>query len=326
MPVELKVPSVGESITEVQIGAWLKREGEPVRKDETLVEIESDKATVELPAPADGVLTQIAEEARRDGARRRSDRLHGRKGCGADCDNGARRGASDDAASRRSSPSPRRQRQPARAPNRSDTIEAANRPWPAQPQAAGEAAQLRRRAPVAAPQQTAASGTRHAQDASHDAPQASRRRDHDRAGRRRDRRGRRSRADEPDPAAHRRAAGRSAADRGAADHVQRNRHVGRDGAARREPGACFKRTYGVKLGFMSFFVKAVVDALKHVPRVNAEIRGTDIVYRNYYDIGIAVGGGKGLVVPVLRNAERIELRRDRAGHRRLRRSGPRRTS
>ncbi len=61
--------------------------------------------------------------------------------------------------------------------------------------------------------------------------------------------------------------------------------------------------YGVKLGFMSFFVKAAVDALKIVPQLNAEVREPHIVYRNYYDIGVAVGGGKGLVVPVLRNAE-----------------------
>lgn len=65
----------------------------------------------------------------------------------------------------------------------------------------------------------------------------------------------------------------------------------------------FEKKYGVKLGFMSFFVKAAVDALKQFPAVNAEIRGETIVYRNYYDIGIAVGGGKGLVVPILRNAE-----------------------
>ena len=58
---------------------------------------------------------------------------------------------------------------------------------------------------------------------------------------------------------------------------------------------------------MSFFVKAAIDALKLVPAVNAEIRGTDIVYKNYYDIGVAVGGGKGLVVPVLRNAERLSF-------------------
>jgi 2-oxoglutarate dehydrogenase E2 component (dihydrolipoamide succinyltransferase) len=65
----------------------------------------------------------------------------------------------------------------------------------------------------------------------------------------------------------------------------------------------YQEKYGVKLGFMSFFVKAVVDALKMVPQVNAEIREPHVVYKNYYDIGIAVGGGKGLVVPILRNAE-----------------------
>jgi hypothetical protein len=79
-----------------------------------------------------------------------------------------------------------------------------------------------------------------------------------------------------------------------------------DGKLRKIPTrirASYKERHGVKLGFMSFFVKAVVDALKAVPAVNAEIRGDQIVYRHYYDIGIAVGGGKGLVVPVLRNAE-----------------------
>ncbi|MGH7681657.1 MAG: 2-oxoglutarate dehydrogenase complex dihydrolipoyllysine-residue succinyltransferase, partial [Candidatus Eiseniibacteriota bacterium] len=72
----------------------------------------------------------------------------------------------------------------------------------------------------------------------------------------------------------------------------------------REP---FLERFGVKLGFMSFFVKATIDALMQFPQVNAEIRGKEIVYRNYYDIGIAVGGGKGLVVPVLRGAERMSF-------------------
>jgi 2-oxoglutarate dehydrogenase E2 component (dihydrolipoamide succinyltransferase) len=67
----------------------------------------------------------------------------------------------------------------------------------------------------------------------------------------------------------------------------------------------FTKKYSIKLGFMSFFVKAAVDALKQFPSVNAEVRGTDIVYHNYFDIGVAVGGGKGLVVPVLRNVERM---------------------
>jgi 2-oxoglutarate dehydrogenase E2 component (dihydrolipoamide succinyltransferase) len=69
----------------------------------------------------------------------------------------------------------------------------------------------------------------------------------------------------------------------------------------------FKAKYGIKLGFMSFFVKAVIDALKLVPQVNGEVRGYDLVYHNYYDIGIAVGGGKGLVVPVIRNADQLSF-------------------
>jgi 2-oxoglutarate dehydrogenase E2 component (dihydrolipoamide succinyltransferase) len=69
----------------------------------------------------------------------------------------------------------------------------------------------------------------------------------------------------------------------------------------------FTQKYGIKLGFMSFFVKASIEALRMIPQVNAEVRGTDIVYRNYYDIGVAVGGGKGLVVPILRNAERMSF-------------------
>jgi 2-oxoglutarate dehydrogenase E2 component (dihydrolipoamide succinyltransferase) len=69
----------------------------------------------------------------------------------------------------------------------------------------------------------------------------------------------------------------------------------------------FTAKYGVKLGFMSFFLKAAVEALKAIPQVNAEIRGNDVVYHRYYDIGVAIGGGKGLVVPVLRNAERMSF-------------------
>jgi 2-oxoglutarate dehydrogenase E2 component (dihydrolipoamide succinyltransferase) len=69
----------------------------------------------------------------------------------------------------------------------------------------------------------------------------------------------------------------------------------------------FLKKHGVKLGFMSFFVKAAIEALKAIPGVNAEIQGDHITYRNYQDIGIAVGGGKGLVVPILRNAERLSF-------------------
>jgi 2-oxoglutarate dehydrogenase E2 component (dihydrolipoamide succinyltransferase) len=78
-------------------------------------------------------------------------------------------------------------------------------------------------------------------------------------------------------------------------------------ALRTEFGEAFLKKHNVKLGFMSFFVKATVEALKQVPVVNAEVRETNIVYHNYYDIGVAIGGGKGLVVPVLRNTERLSF-------------------
>jgi 2-oxoglutarate dehydrogenase E2 component (dihydrolipoamide succinyltransferase) len=69
----------------------------------------------------------------------------------------------------------------------------------------------------------------------------------------------------------------------------------------------FQHRHSVKLGLMSFFVKAAIDALKLIPELNAEIRGADVIYRRYYDIGIAVGSGRGLVVPVLRNAEQLSF-------------------
>jgi 2-oxoglutarate dehydrogenase E2 component (dihydrolipoamide succinyltransferase) len=78
-------------------------------------------------------------------------------------------------------------------------------------------------------------------------------------------------------------------------------------ALRKQYGEAFQQKYNVKLGFMSFFVKAAIEALKQFPAVNAEVRGSDIVYKNYFDIGIAIGSGKGLVVPVLKNAERMSF-------------------
>jgi 2-oxoglutarate dehydrogenase E2 component (dihydrolipoamide succinyltransferase) len=79
------------------------------------------------------------------------------------------------------------------------------------------------------------------------------------------------------------------------------------GSLRKEFGEAFQARHGTKLGFMSFFVKATIHALQQIPQVNAEIRGQDIVYYKYCDIGVAIGGGKGLVVPVLRNAERLSF-------------------
>ena len=78
-------------------------------------------------------------------------------------------------------------------------------------------------------------------------------------------------------------------------------------ALRKEHAEAFEKRYQVKLGLMSFFVKGAIDALKQFPQLNAEVRGNDIVYHNYFDIGVAIGSGRGLVVPVLRNAERMSF-------------------
>jgi 2-oxoglutarate dehydrogenase E2 component (dihydrolipoamide succinyltransferase) len=78
-------------------------------------------------------------------------------------------------------------------------------------------------------------------------------------------------------------------------------------ALRSEYKDVFEKKHNSKLGFMSFFVKATVTALKEIPAVNAEIEGSDIIYKNFYDIGVAVGSPQGLVVPVLRNADKLNL-------------------
>jgi 2-oxoglutarate dehydrogenase E2 component (dihydrolipoamide succinyltransferase) len=83
--------------------------------------------------------------------------------------------------------------------------------------------------------------------------------------------------------------------------------MGAVSALRKEYGESFQKKYEVRLGFMSFFVKACIDALKQFPALNAQVHGSNIVYHNYYDIGVAVGSGKGLVVPVLRNAEQMSF-------------------
>ena len=95
-------------------------------------------------------------------------------------------------------------------------------------------------------------------------------------------------------------------------------------ALRKKYNEKFQKKHGVKLGFMSFFVRAAVEALKAFPQVNAEIDGEDVVFKHYYDIGVAVSGSRGLVVPVLRDADRLSMAEIEKAHRRLRHQGPQR--
>jgi 2-oxoglutarate dehydrogenase E2 component (dihydrolipoamide succinyltransferase) len=308
MAVELVVPAVGESITEVFVGTWKKTEGDAVAADETVCEIESDKATVDLVAPSAGVIAKIL------------------KGEGAKASVGEVIGyidPTDGRAARKAEKAKeeKRDEKPAReeSPARSASIEAAGTPAPAatpSAQPAGDA--IARVMPAAlrvmeeyglGPEDIEPTGPG-GRITKEDALRALERRPevaprpaaaaHIPAG---------ERVDETVPMTpmRRRIAERLVhAQQTAALLTTFNEiDMGEVMAIRRKHRDEFTAKHGVKLGFMSFFVKAVVEALRANPRVNAEIRGEDIVYHHYYDIGIAVGSGKGLVVPVLRNAERM---------------------
>jgi 2-oxoglutarate dehydrogenase E2 component (dihydrolipoamide succinyltransferase) len=295
MPIELKVPAVGESITEVEIGDWLKAEGGTVGKDETVVTLESEKATVELPAPAAGKVSKILKQKGQTAAI------------------GEIIGYLDDVeapggptVTAKESPPAREVSKP-KAKDRPTPPAKAAKPF-VMPAAERELASRQMAAEEVQP--TGPSGRLLKEDVLRQAERVESKPAEAKAttaaqatvG---------ERAEEIIPMTPLR--------RAVAKHLveaQQNaallttfNEVDMSGvmALRKEFQPAFQERYGIKLGLMSFFVKAVVDALKLIPQVNAEVRGTNIVYRNYYDIGVAVGGGKGLVVPVLRNAERLSF-------------------
>jgi 2-oxoglutarate dehydrogenase E2 component (dihydrolipoamide succinyltransferase) len=305
MRVDIKVPSVGESITEVEIGEWLKQAGDLVSKNENLLLLETDKATVEIHAPESGKLSEILKKAG-DGAA--IGEVIGRIetiGEGVAVRNAPH---SDGAESESKAPQAANFPEPPDAPaqqSASTTTDKAppEERLPPEPEpseremeivgAKERAAQLTQDAePPDAPGGEAASDTPREQPAA--AP---------------------SLADErreeavPMNALRRRIAERLVAAQQQAALLTTFNEIDMTEivALRRSQGEAFQAKHNVKLGFMSFFVKAAVTALRSIREINAEIHGDKIVYHNYYDIGVAVGGGKGLVVPVLRHAERLSF-------------------
>ncbi len=280
MPTDIKVPSVGESIAEVEIGQWLKQPGQPVREGETLAVLESEKATVDLPSPASGTLVAILKPAGQVAA-------VGEVIAVLDATAGAPASPTAPA-----TPAPA-----AHAPSPDKVMPAAARvlaeagipPSAATPTGPGgrllKEDALRAASPATAsvpsvpsvPSRTEA--TEHAEEVV-----------------------RMSRL-------RRTVAARLVQAKSEMALLTTFNEVDMSAVMnlRKEIQENFQARHGVKLGFMSFFVKAVVDALRLVPQLNAEIRGDDIVYKHYFDIGVAIGGGKGLVVPVLRNAERLSF-------------------
>ena len=288
MAVELKVPEVGESITEVEIGKWLKAEGDAVSKDDPIVEIETDKITLELPAPVSGRITKRLKE-QGDGA------TVGEVIGFVEEGEGAAAAAPAAKAEPAAAEQPAKTEAAAAGDSESRVMPAAQRLLDennlkaADVKATGPGGRLLKEdvqrhleapaAPKAAPAAAAApSGDREEEVV----PMTPLRR----------------RIAERLVEAQQNAAMLTTFNEVDMTEVMALRSRYKEG---------FEKKHGVKLGFMSFFVKATIEALKAIPSVNAEVRGKDIVYKNYYDIGIAIGSGKGLVVPILRNTERMSF-------------------
>ncbi len=305
MATEIRVPTLGESVSEATVGTWFKKVGDTVKADEPLLELETDKVTVEVPSPAAGVLTEIVAA---NGETVGLGALLGQIAAGA-------AGAATAA--------------PAAKPAEAAPAKAAEPAAPA-PVAAAASASAAATSMPPAPAAAKVAADNNISTA-----------DIDGSGKRGQvlkgdviaavAKGISAPAQAPAaPAAPRPVS--SADDASREERVKMTRL--RQTIARRLKDAqntaamlttynevdmkavmdlrnrykdVFEKKHGVKLGFMGFFTKAVTHALKELPAVNAEIDGTDIIYKNYCHVGVAVGTDKGLVVPVVRNADQMSI-------------------
>ena len=287
MSTEIRVPTLGESVTEATIGRWFKKPGDAVKADEPLVELETDKVTVEVPAPASGTLSEVSVK---EGETIAVGALLGSISAGT---GSAKAGA----------PVP----VPVAAPPAPARAPAHGADGPAVARLAAESG-VAPPSPGSGKDGRATKGDMMAAIASAAAPAAA-----------------------PSVAVQVRAP--SPVDDASREErvkmtklrqtIARRLKEAQNAAAmlttfnevdmsavmglRNQYKDLFEKKHGVKLGFMGFFVKACVQALKEIPSVNAEIDGSDIVYKNYYHIGVAVGTEKGLVVPVVRDADHLSI-------------------
>lgn len=290
MATEIKVPALGESVTEATVARWLKKVGEAVQVDEPLVELETDKVTLEVNATAAGTLAEIVAD---EGANVTIGALLG----------SIAEGAGAPAAKPAAAPAPA-------------AVPAAAAPAAAPSAGAGVMPAARKLAEDNKVDTAAIAGTgkdgrvtkgdviqhleqpKPAAPAPRPTPVAS---------------GPRARADREERVRmtrlRQRIAERLKEAQSTAAMLTTFNEVDMTNviAMRNQLKDSFEKRHGVKLGFMSFFVKACIVALKEIPAVNAEIDGTDLVYKNYYDIGVAVGTPQGLVVPVVRDADELSF-------------------
>ncbi|HET8539066.1 MAG TPA: 2-oxoglutarate dehydrogenase complex dihydrolipoyllysine-residue succinyltransferase [Anaeromyxobacter sp.] len=320
MAIQLKVPSLGESVTEATIGAWLKKEGDPVAADEPLVEVESEKATVALPAPAAGVLRKVLKATGdtvgigevigelEEGAAAAQVAAASPAGSGPvpggvvpKGGNGAARPAATSAAPSTSTPPPA----PPATPSATPPSTASRRSPPSARRLMAERGVSAREVEGTGPRgQVRKEDVVRALEAPPPAPREA----PAPAPARRDGANARERVVAMTPLRRTVARRLVEAQHTAAILTTFNEvDMSRVLALREKHGEPFLARHGAKLGFMSFFVKAAVEALRAFPAVNAEVRGTDLVYKDHYDVGVAVGGGKGLVVPVIRDADALSF-------------------
>ena len=292
---EIRVPTLGESVTEATIGRWFKKAGEQVAVDEPLVELETDKVTIEVPAPAAGVLSEIAAK---DGETVAVGALLGQIKDGA----AAAKAAAPAAAARPAPTQAPVQPPPAAArtvpPDNSyapsvrklateSGVDASTVPGSGKDGRVtkGDMLQAIERA-AAAPLPVANSAA--VQVRAPSPPDDAAREERVHMTKLRQTIARRLKE------AQNTAAMLTTFNEVDMTHVM---------ALRAQYKDVFEKKHGVKLGFMGFFVRACVQALKEIPAVNAEIDGTDIIYKNYYHVGVAVGTEKGLIVPVVRDCD-----------------------
>ncbi|KQV39752.1 dihydrolipoamide succinyltransferase [Rhizobium sp. Root73] len=299
MATEIRVPTLGESVSEATIGTWFKKVGDTVKADEPLLELETDKVTIEVPSPAAGVLSEIVAAAGET------------VGLGALLGNiaaGAAGAAAPAAAEKKAEPAAAAPAAAAAAPAAAPVASA----MPAAPAAAkmlaennlsadqvdgsGKRGQVLKGDVIAAvakgisapaasePVKAVSRGPSSAEDAPREERVKMTRLRQTIAKRLKD-------------------AQNTAAMLTTYNEVDMSAVM----ALRTKYKDIFEKKHGVKLGFMGFFTKAVTHALKEIPSVNAEIDGTDIIYKNFCHIGMAVGTDKGLVVPVIRDADEMSI-------------------
>jgi 2-oxoglutarate dehydrogenase E2 component (dihydrolipoamide succinyltransferase) len=306
---EIRVPTLGESVTEATIGRWFKQPGEAVTVDEPLVELETDKVTIEVPAPAGGVLAEIAAK---DGETVAPGALLGqiKEGGAAPAKSATAKEATAKPSAGEKAAPPAEPAKP--APSAAPKVVSDELPMPPSVRklaaesgvdpstvpGSGKDGRITKGDMMAAIERAAAAPTPVAQPAA--AIQVRAPSPADDAAR--EERVKMTRLRQT-IARRLKEAQNTAAMLTTFNEVDMSAIMG----LRNRHKELFDKKHGVKLGFMGFFARACVQALKEIPAVNAEIDGTDIIYKNYYHVGVAVGTEKGLVVPVVRDADQKSL-------------------